>query len=230
MSTSGSTTSFELTRDDIINSALRKIGALSKGQTADSTDLTNGAQALTALTKTLQTEGMPLWKRTSYALTLVNGTQSYTIPNAIKLAQMVLTVVSGTTSYPIIEKSRYDFNRLPTSTGGIPVHYYFQPAIQDGTVYIWPTPDATTVSNYNLTAIIQKEFDDFTAGTDTPDFPQAYTDALIYGLAVRLAPEYGLPLQDRELLMKEYMMYKDAAFSYGDEDGSLFLQPDMWLR
>lgn len=224
--TTSANTSWELQRNDIISAALRKIGALAKGQTADTEDITNGSQALNSLAALLSTDGMQLWKRTERAVTLVNGQQSYTLTDALKVHQVVLRYSDSDTSYEIQWKSLYDFNNLPTTEGGIPVHYTFTPNIQDGTLKIWPTPDATTAANYSLVAVIQKEFDGFFASTDTPDFPPYWTDALIYGLAARLAPEYGVPLQDRNLLLKEAEAYKKLASDFGDDGGSIYFMAD----
>jgi hypothetical protein len=225
MSTSGDT-SWVLTRDDIINAALRKIGALADGQTASSTQLTNANLALNSLLRVLQTDGMPLWKRTEVPITLVNGTANYTVTNAIKIPAVYLLTSGTTTRYPMVEKSRYDFLALPNSSGSLPVHWSATPTLTDYTINIWPTPDSTSATTYSLTVVAQKKFDDFVSATDNPDFPAYWMDAMIYGLAVRLAPEYGLPLMDRQQLLREFEMYKESAQGYGDEDGSIYVQPE----
>ena len=68
------------------------------------------------------------------------------------------------------------------------------------------------------------------SSADTPDFPSYWTDAIIYELAVNLAPEYGVPLQDRSALKAEAKAYLEQAQGYGDEDTSLFVQPEMRMR
>jgi hypothetical protein len=223
-----STTSFQLTRDGIIEAAMRKIGALAKGQSPDTDDLAIGAEALNSLISLFVTDGMPLWKRTEITVTLVDGQQTYTLTDVVKLAQVVLRATSGSTQYELENKSLYDFNALPQGdeSEGTPVHYTFQPKIQDGTLRVWPTPDSGAASAYTLVAVVQKEFGTFNGATETPDFPAYWTDALIYGLAVRLAPEYGLPLEDRAELKKEAAEFKALASAYGDEDGSLFITPE----
>lgn len=228
--TVSTSTSWELNRDELIEAALRKLGALSDGQTPSTTQYTNGAQALNSVINMLVTDGMPLWKRTTQTLTPVLSTKDYTITDAVKVAQVVLKDTTSGVQYDLVEKSEYDFNRLPTLTTGLPVHYMFQPAIQGGTISIWPLPDATTVSSKTILVIKQKEFFSFTASTETLDFPPYWTQAIIYYTAIALAPEYGLPLQDRQLLMKEAKEYKDMASGYGDEDGSLFIQADTFGR
>jgi hypothetical protein len=224
MATSGNT-SWELQRNDIIAAAMRKIGALAKGQTPDTEDYTNGAQALNSLISLFSTDGMPLWKRMETTVALVDGTASYTLTSSLKLTQVVLRSITSSVQYELTRKSLYDFNALP-DTDGMPVHYTYSPGISDGTLRLWPTPDSSSATEYEVIAVYQKEFDGFFTATDTPDFPPYWTDALIYGLAVRLAPEFGLPLNDRNLLIKEAEMYKKMAADYGDEDESIYFQPD----
>ena len=224
--TTSSTTSWELDRNAIIKSALRKLGVLGQGGTPSAEQYTDGAEALNSLIQTLATEGMPLWKRTLVSITPVAGTASYTVSNVWKIAQVILGNTTGGTQIELTLKSYYDYKRLPDTTSGLPTNYAYTPGLENGTLYVWPIPDSSTASNNTIDVVYQKEFFSFNASTDTPDFPAYWTDALIYGLAVRLAPEYGLPLQDRQMLMNEFNTYKKAAEGYGDEDGSLMFMPE----
>jgi succinyl-CoA synthetase beta subunit len=61
---------------------------------------------------------------------------------------------------------------------------------------------------------------------DNLDFPEYWMEAVIYGLAHRLSPEYGIPLQDRQTLAAEAKRFLDDALEYSPEDTSLFFQPD----
>lgn len=226
MATSGNTT-WQLTRDTIIAAALRKLGVLAEGVAANATQISTAAEALNGVVALFQTKGMPLWKRTTQTVSLVLGQQAYIITDGVKVPQVVLQYVNNSTQYELIEKSMYDFNQLPQGTinAGQPVHYYYQPGISDGTLNIWPVPDTGAVANNQLAVIKQKKFDGFFAAGETPDFPSYYTKAIIYSLACDLAPEYGVPLQDRQLLKAEAKEFTDDAFDYGDEDGSLLFQP-----
>lgn len=223
--TTSAVTSWELDRNSIIKSALRKLGVLAQGQTPSTEDYTNGTEALNSLIQTLSTEGMPLWKRTTVQITPVAGTASYTVSNVWKIAQVILGNNNSGVQIEMMPKSYYDYKRLPDDTTGTPTNYAYSPGIENGTLYVWPTPDSGTATNNTIDVVYQKEFFSFNTSTDTPDFPAYWTDALIYGLAVRLAPEYGIPLQDRQMLMREYEQYKNAAEGYGDEDGGLFFSP-----
>jgi hypothetical protein len=64
------------------------------------------------------------------------------------------------------------------------------------------------------------------ASTDDLDFPPYWTEAIIYGLADRLAPEYGVPLQDRQVLSQQAERFHQTALMFGQEEGSLFFQPE----
>lgn len=230
MATSGNT-SFELNRDQIVEAAYRKIGYLALDQALDAGSLTVGVQALNAAVMMCQTDGMPIWKRTTTTVVPSTTSQVYTVDSAVKIAQVVLSDTFSGTRYDLIEKSLYDFNRLPQGDTGIPVHYTAQKTINGYTVSIWPIlADSGSAATKTIGIVYQREFDGFFAAGDTPDFPQYWTQALIYTLAVSLAPESGLPLQDRQMLNAEAKEYRKMANDYGDEDGSLYVMPDNQMR
>jgi hypothetical protein len=226
MSTSGNT-SWELTRNNIIERAFAKFGIPGEGNTLSTVQYTVGTTVLNEVVALACVAGMPLWKRISVTKTLSTTTQTYVIPNAVKIAQVILRDIGGGTSYELKDKSLYDFNKLPTNNVGLPTNWMFAPSIEGGTVSIWPlTSDSTAVAQKELVIVYQKEFDGFFGATDTPDFPSYWSSALIYRLAVLLAPEYGVPIPDRQELKQEAANYWGAAVNYGDEDGSYYFQPE----
>lgn len=77
MSTSGVYT-FNLTRDNIINAALRKIGVLdSEGQTATATQITNAAETLNGVVKAWQNVGLQIWERKLISIPIISGKGQY---------------------------------------------------------------------------------------------------------------------------------------------------------
>lgn len=216
---------WELQRNSIIAASLRKIGVIGEGVTPTSDQYTTGSEALNNLIQTLATEGMPLWKRSVTQLTPVDGTSDYTVSNVWRVLQVMNNETATGIQTELRPYSFYDYRKLPLTTSGPPEIFVFTPGLEDGTLTVWPTPDATFAASYTIDVVYQKEFFIFDTSTDTPDFPAYWTDALVYGLAVRLAPEYGVPIQERQLLMKEYIMYKTSAEGYMDEAVSLFIMP-----
>jgi len=225
--TTSSYTAWELNRNELISAAYRKFGIPGEGNTLTTAQYTDGAEALNSVVALAVTDGMPLWKRITASETPSTTSQVYTLANAVKVFAVFLRD-SGGVQYELRNKSLYDFNRLPRASVGIPVHWTWAPSIEGGTVSIWPlTSDTGTVSTKTLQIVYQKEFDGFdSTTTDTPDFPSYWTPAIVYKTSVMLAPEYGVPLEDRKLLVAEANNYWSQASGYGDEDGSFFVQPD----
>jgi hypothetical protein len=230
MATSNNT-SWELNRDEIVTRAYSKLGLPGEGNTLSAAQLADGVQALNSVVALAVTDGMPLWKRTIQTATPSVTNQNYTIAAAVKIAAVFIRDSSSGVQYELPNKSLYDFKQLPTNTPGLPIHWTWQPAIQGGVVSFWPAlSDATTVATKLFDIVYQKEFDGFFTSTETPDFPAYWSLALIYKTAVVLAPEQGVPLQDRQSLMQEAMLYWKQASDYGDEDGSLYIAPNRQYR
>lgn len=232
MTTSG-TTIIEMNRDSIVSAALRKIGAIALGQTPSTTEVTNATEGLNNLVAEFQTMGMPLWARLT-TLVPMSTTSTYTIGIGqttnfafpLKILQ-AWTVDSGGGSIQELWPNAIDnFNRLPTGgANGTPSQYNYQPFINYGVLKIWPTPDATTVSTRSLYISYTTPFEGFVSAADTPYFPREWNNALIYGLADLLAPEYGVPLNDRGMLKKEAKDHLDTALDFGLENASLTFMP-----
>jgi hypothetical protein len=231
MSTSGTTT-WKLNRNEIISAALRKLGVLSGGSSPETYQVTDGTQALNALVKGLETDGMPVWAIKSYTFTVTSGTAAYNIGvgktlNTAKPLKVIQAWRNSGTQYsnvPMNVYTNYNYDILPlVNSSGTPVNLYYQPLREDGMINLWPKPNDSTTT---ITLRYQAPFEDMTGSTDDLDFPSEWTEAVIYLLASRLAPEYGIPLQDRQLLKKEADELHAAALMFGTEEGSLFFQPD----
>lgn len=229
MPTSGSTT-WELTTQQMVERAYAKLGIPGEGNTISSTQLADGITALNMAIQLAMTDGMPLWKRTILDETPSATNQTYTVSLATKIVTVYL-LDSGGTQYELQGKSLYDFMRLPTTSIGIPVHWTATQSIQGWSVSIWPpTSDSGTISTKTIRIVYQKEIENAVSASDTLDFPAYWDAALVYRTAQILAPEYGVPLQDRGLLAKEADMMWDMAKGYDDDVGSLLIQPSPFIR
>ena len=226
MATSGVTT-WELNRNQLIEQAYAKLGIPGEGNTLSTQQYTDGATALNMVIALAQTDGMPLWKRTVTTQTPTTTTQAFTLSSAVKVVAVYLRDTTSGVQYELENKSLYDFYKLPYNTSGIPVNWIFEPSISGGTLSIWPNKsDTGTVANKQIIIVYQKKFDGFsTTTTDTLDFPSYWSAAIVYATAKLLAPENGIPIADRTALAQETKQYWDMASDYGDEEGSLFLQP-----
>lgn len=233
MATSGVTTN-QLTRNQFIEAALRTIGVLALDQTPGTTEYTNATVKLNALVGEFRVRGLNVWQRTSYTMSFTNGVATYNIgsgqthntPYPIHLLQAVRLDANTSTRIPMEIIADYDYNHLPSSTSGVPLQLTYQAKNNIGTIKVWPIPDSYSASNVTAQLTYLRPLEYFSAATDTADIPEEWVSALIYGLAVRIAPEYGVPLEDRKLLLSEAERYLKIAEDNAFEDASVRFAPN----
>lgn len=234
MSTSGVTIS-QLSRDDIINAALRKLMVIGEGQSANATQITTASQALNNLVAEFRTLGMSIWARKSYDLVLVTSQQDYTmgvgqtlnLPYPLKIyTANLLQPPAFDTKIVVNPLSFTDFDLLPNGSTGIPVNYKYQPKTNLGIFSVWPIPDSSVTSGTKIRLSYQSPFEYFTAGVDTPDFPEEWNNALIFQLASVLADEYGVSDMKLSRVMKQADIHLATALSGGTEEASMYFQRD----
>ena len=226
MATSG-VSFYQLTRDQIITAAIRKLGGIAEGQTPSAQNLSDGQVALNGVIAQLKAIGMPLWARSEYTFTPTTSTYTigtgYTLNTVYPVRMLQAYRTETNTKIPMEIIAREDFNTLPANSEGSPIKLNYRPYINYGSISLWPTPASTNTST--VTVVYQRPYEYFTAGTETMDFPEEWYNSVIYHTAVRLAPEWGVPLADRQMLMQEAKAYTEDALMAGQEDGSFFLQP-----
>ena len=234
--TTSNSTDFSVSRDDIIKRALRLLGVLAQGETPSTDQVTEAALALNGLVKAWQADGMPLWAIKSYNVPLTATVASYRIgigqaiptPKPLKIVQAYNHNISSSVDVPMRILTRQEYNMLGNKTSsGNPIQVFYDPQNSYGDLYVFPVPTATEAASNVITIHYQRPFEDFDASTDTPDFPQEWYDAITYGLATRLAPEYGIPSTDRRTLWQEMLTIKQDALNFGLEEGSLYFGREM---
>lgn len=231
MPTSGNTV-YQIGRDALVTAAIRKLGVIAAGQSPLPQDITDASMALNMLVAQMRSIGMPLWARKTYTFNPVAGQQVYPIgvgkpfnvPYPVHVLQAYRQDGTSTTKISMEVIPNYNLNLYPTTTGGTPIQLSYQPFVNYGEISVWPVPDSSATSS-TITVVYQSPFQYFDSATDTMDFPEEWYLALVYGLAVLIAPEWAIPLQDRQALAAEAKQYLEMAKENGPEDGSMFIQP-----
>lgn len=326
---------FSLTRDEIIEAALRKLNALLEGSTASAAKITNGSQALNVMLKSWSARSYPIhnirrlfvlpntpstisrnqnlvwdinignvgtnhvcttYVRTTTTASLAAGGTVLTLSSiagissgdtiGVELSSLSSlihwttvngapagsnatltaavptgeTVPSGANVYVYtastqraprptaihgqwivnLENSqRYPIELRPedellrvaynTSTSNPPVNISYRPNFfgnpnsQDGVLFIYPGwGNAANIIELRA----QYPFSDMDSSTDEVQAPPEWFEAIIYGLADRLAPEYGLDAKLRMILKKEASDAYDFAMLGSNENSSMYLMPD----
>lgn len=232
--TSGTTT-FSITRDDIIKGALRKIGVVAQGEVPTIDQVTEASFALNLMVKAWEPDGMPLWALRTTPIPLTAGINSYSIGtgktvNTDKPLRVIQAWNRDSISkvdipMRIITKQEYSILGNKTTSGN-PIQIYYEPLSDYGNLYVFPTPSTVDATNNQVYITYQRPYEDFNIATDTPDFPQEWYNAVVYGLAVQLAPEYGVPIDQRQVLSREALDIKLIAMSAGTEEGSIYFQAE----
>lgn len=237
MATSGST-DFSVDRDDLIEGALRVCGVLDpEAGSASSTQLTTGAEALNMIVKSLASDGMPLWAIKKKTITLTASQASYTVSalsinRPLKIIAAYRTDTSGTdnidTPMEIITRDEY-ISRSSKASTGVPLELWYDPQLTSAlaTLYVYPTPDSTTATNYTVSFYYQTPFEDFDASTDTPDFPQEWYNCIKWKLASELAFEYGVPGPTIDRITAKATIEHNKVLDMGMEEGSVYFIPEM---
>jgi len=111
--------------------------------------------------------------------------------------------------------SRDEYFTLPTKdTVGQVNQVYYDPQLDIGKLYIWPVGNSA-IDRVQITFMMPIQ--DFDSSNINADFPQEWLEALKYGLASRLGPEYGLAL-DRQAYLDQMAAGKLQFISDFDEE------------
>lgn len=207
-------------------------------------------RAMSALNHMLtawQVDGLQLWARKETSFVLTQGTVNYEVGSGATVSGLNInrplriykawrrnTVDNTDVDIQVISEKDYDEynNKLQEGT---PIALYYSPryesnSVQEGAtakglIKLYQPADANNAANTVIYIKYQRPFNDFTATTDTLDFPQEWNEAIKYGLAVRLAPVYGVPMMEYDRLKAMAKDLKDEVVGFDTEHQSLRIQP-----
>src|SRR5574343_64613 len=193
---------FNLTRNEIIERAYRIIGKLSMGETLPGEMATQAVIALNSMIKSWQSRHVFLWTIREFTQTVTAGVASYSLasihPPPYAIDRAYLRISNDDRPIDVASWRQYTDIYDKTSSGDptlVAINNQLTP-----TLYVWPVPTETRTIYY--TGIVKlKDFD--TAGQFS-DFPVRYIEAITYGLAHKLASEYGVPLSERKELERQF--------------------------
>jgi hypothetical protein len=175
--------------------------------------------------------GAPTTIATGLASAATSGNVVFTYTSKITRPQRIDTdstywhsTAGNDTPVQMISRSDYAQITSKTTTGKI-VKAYYDKQLINGVLKVWPTPDsAKDVLKFSYERILE----DFDASANTPDFAIEWGEALILGLADRMAPS-GRILEPNELARLKARADEALiiAMNYDREDVSITFQPDL---
>lgn len=177
---------------DIVKASLRKLHVLGRGEALDNDAAQDGLDALNNLLSSWSAEGGMVYASTDETFPLT-GAQSYTIGSggdfdtAVPLTINTAYATSGGLDYDMTEIGVEEYRSISLKqTGSIPDTFYYDYGYPLSTIYIYPVAP----SGYSITLNSLKRLTEFSSLTDDFDLPPEYKRALIFNLAVELAPDY----------------------------------------
>jgi hypothetical protein len=183
------------TAGDLIRKALGKLLVIGTQDTLSSSEMDDGLDALNLMLDSWRLERLSLWSMTQASKVLTGGVASYTIgPGAdidtIRPTQIQDAYVRGANvDYPVdvIGQVQYDSIAYKPTTG-IPRKMFYSAAYPIGTLNLYPVPIS---SAYTLFLNYYGEIESFTNIADAYSLAPGYARAVIFNLAVDLAPDFN---------------------------------------
>lgn len=179
----------------IINKACRKLHVLGRGQTLSAEEVTTALETLNDMLGTLSMDSGYIFnsEREVFSLT---GAASYTIGtggtfNTTKPVTFEAVFVRiGSTDYPLKQINSPEYADISfKEIQGIPEAFFFENDTPLGRIYLYPVGVTGSLHIWS-----QKPLTEFTDLTTDYSLPNGAVEMLLYNLAVRLAPEYELPV------------------------------------
>lgn len=239
---------YTVTRDQIISLALRKLGVLEIGSTPDTDTVDAAAMSFNLLIKQLSTEGLKLWKVSELIVPLTANKTSYILGGAssdlmydslapsVAITDKPLKVVQGfyrntqispNIDTPVMVISKQEYNTLGSKAStGVANTIFYDVKSLNGILYVYLTPDTYSSTNLEMHLVAQMPLNDISLSTDIPDFPNEWMNCLVWNLADQLALEYGVPMNTRQEITQRAMGYKAQLTDWDVEAASTFFAPD----
>jgi hypothetical protein len=239
---------YTVTRDQIITLALRKLGVLEIGATPDPDTIANASMSLNLLIKMMSTDGLKLWKISELIIPITANQTSYTLGGAtstlmydslnptVAITDKPLKAIQGfyrnnqsspPIDVPVMLISKQEYNILGSKKStGVANTLFYDPRKLNGILYVYLTPDVYSQTNLQLHLIAQMPLDDLNSALEVPDFPNEWMNCLVWNLADQMSMEYGVPMNARQEIALRAAAYKTQLVDWDVETSSTFFMPD----
>lgn len=177
----------------IITSAMQKAGIITKNESPSSDEASDALVALNDLLSSWSTESTSIVAPTLEDFPFTGAT-SYTIGvggdfNTTQPVQIIRAYArNGTLDYDMTQITQENYTEISLkSLTGVPDLFTYDNAYPLGTLKFYPVP----LSDYRLYILSEKPITAFSTLSTDISLPAGWRRALVYNLAIDLAPEYG---------------------------------------
>lgn len=190
--------------NDLINDAMKEIGALATGETAVPDDSADVLRKLQRLFDQYNAKRTMVYNVDFTVFSIPVNTQPITIgpgmqfdvnqrPVEIVSASLILNNTSpAQVEIPINvqDDQWWAQNRVKNLSSSLPTDLYYSPAWPNGQIFLWPVPTAANNIRLEMRSVITQ----ITSYAQNFSMPPAYWDMAIYDLAVSIGPMFQKPI------------------------------------
>lgn len=217
MATSGSI-DYTATVNDIIKEALTLCGVLAIGDEPSSQDVGTAQRTLQMLIKAWQAENVNIFAKRHVNVPLTAGTSVYTMDPPVIDILSAYIYDTDNISYQVEVISSYDWAQISNKwveDSGRPLKlWHHKRTGSNNKVKLWPVPDDST-DVLVLHGIVQIHDADSTS--DDVDYPKEWYLPLAYNLAYLIAPKYGIPVQNYQMIRSAAQEWKEIVQGFDRE-------------
>ena len=183
------------TARQIITKAMQKLGAITKSDTPSSDEIVDGLSALLGMLSSWSVSGLNVYARALESFPFVPSQGVYTIGtggdfNTDRPTQIISAYFrDGQIDYPLMIIDDQTFAQISFKGEiSIPLYINYTNSYPLGQIRVYPVPS----SQYTLFLLSEKPFSEYTIDEEV-DLPPGWERAIIYNLALELAPDFGQP-------------------------------------
>lgn len=183
------------TAREVITKSLQKLGALIKSESPSADEASDGLSSLNQLIESWSNDSAAIPSRAWETFSLVAGQSTYTMGSGqtfnttrpTNILQAYVRIGGVDNDVDVINDEAY--NAIPfKELTGVPQWLNYDNANPTDNLRIYPVP----ASAYPLFILSEKPLASFTTLDTVITMPPGWERALIYNLALELAPEYGV--------------------------------------
>lgn len=190
---------------DLIKLAGKAIGAIGQGQILSSEEANTAFSLLQMMLASWQTRRWDVYQTQDVSVTST-GAQSYVMgpggdfnivrPVRVDAAFVRQQPVGGLpVDYPLTPlMAREDYNRIGVKNiQSFPQCFFYDGGYPSGNLFVWPIPQA---SLFQIHCTVLIPLQQFATLQDTFQMPDVYREAILWNLAIRLGPIFGVPVSE----------------------------------
>lgn len=187
---------------DLVTTSLQLLGVVASGEPVSAGEANDGMKALNRMLDSWTNESLMIPSKVREVFALVASQQTYTWgaggnwnsarPQRIEqaLCQIVGTTPLLELPCDILNQAQYANVRIKATPSVFPTAIYNDDANPLANINVWPVPTAVN----NMVFYSWKPLADLATLTTALSLPPGFEDAIMYNLAIRLAPMFGKPI------------------------------------